>query len=499
LHNYIKEIETKNKMEKNVKRKNNKKRTKKINISDTEETSTQNTPIKEEKKKTNLKDKNKNNIGITPSKPITITININETEKKFDIPKEIINYFEERKKYYSKKEIKTPILDELIKANIKIDKNLFVLKKTANDNYFEPHYPNLEKAIAAFNDVKIFQENVLKKGNYGYICYKVEKKSNTLYKEGIYSILNDKILYSEITDKTKFIEDDFYFSDDNIADNSYKARALSLEYYLNGFFMDCLNPEELPRVFYNFDPRLFQSLGKLENDKTQKRAIEMEELDGVFFLEKEAKLDIEKLPFIIDDMVEIQGGEFNFKFLENNNILKFNEKTLILLEVKNRFPDDLEKEINILLSKTMSFHQLYEARFKEIKNIRIMFFYDAIPKYNYDEELLKTINHFFKGKSEIRKKIQFQFVFITSSYLAFNFKNLKDKIDVLENEISSLKAKSAVLTEKNSNLETNVKDLTLVVNELRKKVNELYQFRLDNENLNKENKDLKRKLFNKKK
>ncbi len=116
-------------MEKNVKRKNNKKRTKKINISDTEETSTQNTTIKEEKKKTNLKDKNKNNIGITPSKPITITININETEKKFDIPKEIINYFEERKKYYSKKEIKTPILDELIKANIKIDKNLFVFKR----------------------------------------------------------------------------------------------------------------------------------------------------------------------------------------------------------------------------------------------------------------------------------------------------------------------------------------------------------------------------------
>ena len=47
--------------------------------------------------------------------------------------------------------------------------------------------------------------------------------------------------------------------------------------------MDCLNPEELPRVFYNFDPRLFQSLGKLENDNTQKRAIELEELDGVFF------------------------------------------------------------------------------------------------------------------------------------------------------------------------------------------------------------------------
>ena len=97
-------------------------------------------------------------------------------------------------------------------------------------------------------------------------------------------------------------------------------------------------------------------------------------------------------------------------------------------------------------------------------------------------------------------------MFITSSYLAFNFKNLKDKIDELENEISSLKVKNTgletkvkSLTEKNSNLETNVKDLSLVVTELRKKVNELYQFKLDNENLIKENKDLKRKLFNKKK
>ena len=116
-----------------------------------------------------------------------------------------------------------------------------------------------------------------------------------------------------------------------------------------------------------------------------------------------------------------------------------------------------------------------------------MFFYDAIPKYNYDKELLKTINNFFQGKSEIRKKIHFQFVFITSSYLAFNFKNLKDKIDELENEISSLKVKNTgletkvkSLTEKNSNLETNVKDLTLVVNELRKKVNELYQYNFNN-------------------
>ena len=486
LHHYIKEIDAKNKIEKNIKRKNNNKKSKRINISDTEATSTHNTPIKEETKKTNLKDKNPKNIGITPPIPIKITFNINEPEKKFNIPKEIINYFKERKQYYSKKGYKTNILDELIKANVKIDKNLFVLKKTANDNYFEPHYPNLEKAITAFNDSEIFKENVLKKGNYGYICYKVEKNSIILYKEGIYSILNNKILYSEITDKTKFIKDDFYFSDDNIVDNSYKARALSLEYYLNGFFMVMLNQEELPRVVYNFDPYSFQNVVKGEKDDAQKRAIEMEELDGVFFVEKEAKLDIEKLPFIIDDIVEIKGDKFNFEILENTNILKFDEKTLILLEVKNRFPDDLAKEINILLGKTISFHQLYEERFKNIKNIRVMFFYDAIPKYNYDEELLKIINHFFQDKSEIREKIQFQFIFITSSYLAFNFKNLKDRIDELEKEISFLK-------EKNSNLEKNVKELFLVAAEIKQKVDDLYQFKINNEKHIKENTDFKRK------
>ena len=44
-------------------------------------------------------------------------------------------------------------------------------------------------------------------------------------------------------------------------------------------------------------------------------------------------------------------------------------------------------------------------------------------------------------------------MFITSSYLAFNFKNLKDKIDELEKEISSIKVK-------NNEIETNVKSLT---------------------------------------
>jgi len=181
-------------------------------------------------------------------------------------------------------------------------------------------------------------------------------------------------------------------------------------------------------------------------------------------LEKCEKIDTKKLPFIIDDIVEIEESSFKFS-IENSvaETFKFKEGTLILLEVKNRFPDDLEKEIYITLNKTMNFYQLYEERYKIIKNVRVMFFYDAIPKKSYDKALEKILNNFFKHKVEMSKKIQFQFVFITSSYLAFNFKNLKDKIDDLENEVKDLKE---ILASNVKNLEKKIDSLSKIESEI---------------------------------
>ena len=45
------------------------------------------------------------------------------------------------------------------------------------------------------------------------------------------------------------------------------------------------------------------------------------------------------------------------------------------------------------------------------------------------------------GRNNFENKLQFQFIFIISSYLAYNFKYLKDKTDDLENKYQELKKK----------------------------------------------------------
>ena len=516
FYNYIKSREIKYKMEKKKKGKNSHKKSKKINISETKDIKTHSNGENSIKNKEKIEDSNtKTSKAFNEIIPFNLFKNENPNNDSDAIESEenkFIIYFKERKQFFSDKGYQTPFLDELINKKIKIDRNIFALKKPKNYKFFEPHYANLEKAIEIFNDPKKFEENVLKEKNYGYICYKILDKDNSFtYREGLYAILQNRILYSEITDKSKFVKDDIYFENDDKADNSFKARGLSLEYYLNDFFMDYFKQKELPRVIYNFDPIIIKE-DKIEDTKRDKkkvkkegneikkenerRTIEIEEFDGVFYLEKSEKIFKKNIPFIIDDTVEYFGNSFNFA-IENKNDdhLIFDEGTMILLEVKNRFPDNLEKEINIILNKTLNFYQLYEERYKNIEKLRIIFFYDDIPKKNYDKALLKIINNFFIPKAAIREKIQFQFIFITSSYLAFNFRYLKDKIEYLEKTLkennSKFENEIKELKEKNSKIESKFNDFSLTIKELLKKVE---QIELENKNLKIENKLLKNKL-----
>jgi len=516
FYNYIKSREIKYKMEKEKKGKNSHKKSKKINISETKDIKTHSNGENSIKNKEKIEDSNtKTSKAFNEIIPFNLFKNENPNNDSDAIESEenkFIIYFKERKQFFSDKGYQTPFLDELINKKIKIDRNIFALKKPKNYKFFEPHYANLEKAIEIFNDPKKFEENVLKEKNYGYICYKILDKDNSFtYREGLYAILQNRILYSEITDKSKFVKDDIYFENDDIADNNFKARSLSLEYYLKDFFMDYFKQKELPRVIYNFDPIIIKE-DKIEDTKRDKkkvkkegneikkenerRTIEIEEFDGVFYLEKSEKIFKKNIPFIIDDTVEYFGNSFNFA-IENKNDdhLIFDEGTMILLEVKNRFPDNLEKEINIILNKTLNFYQLYEERYKNIEKLRIIFFYDDIPKKNYDKALLKIINNFFIPKAAIREKIQFQFIFITSSYLAFNFRYLKDKIEYLEKTLkennSKFENEIKELKEKNSKIESKFNDFSLTIKELLKKVE---QIELENKNLKIENKLLKNKL-----
>ena len=95
----------------------------------------------------------------------------------------------------------------------------------------------------------------------------------------------------------------------------------------------------------------------------------------------------------------------------------------MLIEVKNRFPEkkELEQEIRIACSKAWTFYDFYIEKYQNMKKIRIMFFYDSIPMKNYGDILFNTMKNYFKRDEELQKKMQFQFIFVTSSYLAYNF------------------------------------------------------------------------------
>ena len=142
--------------------------------------------------------------------------------------------------------------------------------------------------------------------------------------------MDNSILYKEITDKSKFKnKDDIYDNDSNKADNYFKARGLSLEYYINCLLMIKFKQKELPRVIYHF----------LTDDKNNKKIkiIDLEELDGVFYLPTKEKLMINDLPFIVEDVIEIKDSNYNFE-ISYNDCIQFEENSLVLLEVKNRFP-----------------------------------------------------------------------------------------------------------------------------------------------------------------
>ena len=215
--------------------------------------------------------------------------------------------------------------------------------------------------------------------------------------------------------------------------------------------MDKFKAKELPRVIYLF----------LKDDN--KKIMDLEELDGVFYLPKKETLKINDLPFIIDDRYEAHNSKFEF-MLQNNDYIQFDKNSLVLLEVKNRFPgtnnasskkqidNELRSELINLLDKVLAFYELYNERFENIEKIMIILFYDVIPKSNYDEVLSNVFNKYFYNKRliEIKNKIQFQCTFIISSYFAYTIKNFFDKINAIElkmnenerkldNEMASLK------------------------------------------------------------
>ena len=437
-------------------------------------------------------------------------IKIQEISEKIDT-NIIKDYFQSRKEYYSKKGYETPFLDELLEEKIKINKDIFLFKKPQKEYFIEPHYINLKYLINIFSNPEMFQKFVVKEKKYGYICYNAKKSKKYVLKEGIFGILQNTSLYKEITNKKKFEKDNFGEENKTIVDNAFKERGLALEYYINGIFMELLDQDELPRVVYNLDSKKLKKLvdeekkiqeeieeetdeeieEEIEDENKEKiseenkekikeeikekikKDREIEELDGVFYTKKDYEIKIDELPFIIDNMAEIDNlVSPNFKFYaECDNKIKIDKNTLIFIEVKNKFPEtyDFNYQVRKICNKTVSFSQLYGERYENITKIKIMFFYNAVPKKSYESKVLPILENIF-GNNKIKNKIQFQFIFITSSYLAYNFKNMKDRIDILENSSNDHKSKIEDLQKDNNAFKSEVEELKNDNRSLKKRI-----------------------------
>ena len=93
----------------------------------------------------------------------------------------------------------------------------------------------------------------------------------------------------------------------------------------------------------------------------------------------------------MDDILETDNSKFDFT-IQNNDCIQFKENPLVLLEVKNRFPGASHTSFKKVIEKDLKnelldFYELYNERFKDIKKIRIILFYDIILKNNYDNVL----------------------------------------------------------------------------------------------------------------
>ena len=114
---------------------------------------------------------------------------------------------------------------------------------------------------------------------------------------------------------------------------------------------------------------------------------------------------------------------------------------------------------------------------EQIDSIKLVLFYDAIHKINYQKELNKVMADLFNTVEDkkLPEMIEFQCIYIKSSYLAGGFfepkreitklkyKNdklenlildLKDQINLLKNEISILKGKNQGKAGENKNIES---------------------------------------------
>ena len=130
------------------------------------------------------------------------------------------------------------------------------------------------------------------------------------------------------------------------------------------------------------------------------------------------------------------------------------------------------------IKKALIFKLIYEQLGKDINSIKLVLFYDAVHKFNYEPELNRAMKDELSNDEKILKMIEFQCIYIKPSYLAagtYTFKNEITKLQAklqakLENENIKLETK---LQNENTILKIKVEKLENEITELNRKINEL--------------------------
>lgn len=424
-------------------------------------------------------------------------------------------YLVKMKDKYKNSKYETPVLNYLVEEESKLKPNFFRYTKSKN-NFIDHLYDYLIDLIFSMNSNLInFQENKV-----GYICFHDKFKNEDF--EGIYSNIDLKFLYEKVISDYNFPADDIYDPDDIIAKNAFKSRALSFEYFINSdIILNRLNSKERQRIIYLFrDIKNIEILDKnkeINNEKEDNTLSEpcLIEVDGVilekenkecyldksffmadpvykfgFFIKKDKKEEIEC--FVKKEKIDIinlnkEEDEDNIK----QNIFYLDKNTLCIIEIKNQFPpyrnEEERKKINnnkdlinkypidfynmvkSLVKKSLIFQDMFVQLNEKIDCIKLVLFYDAVHKFNYEKELNKVMVELFNTAEDkkILEMLEFQCIYIKSSYLAgeyfdakreinkLKYKNdkleaktnkmvseLKDKINLLQNEINKLKGQN---------------------------------------------------------
>ena len=270
--------------------------------------------------------------------------------------------------------------------------------------------------------------------------FNVQKKKKNV--EAIYSTINPVHLYSYC--KIEDLVDDYYFPNEYINQLYTKARAMTLEYFINiSVFVEKYNVDQYPRIIYPF-----------KNNFIDNKYLNEVEIDGAFLVKKKFTINDRDFPFIFQNFLSFTGTNkcYDLNLKENLNAKDFEENDLCLLEIKTKFPDK-DKDIKNphsdtfpntlekMLDKLLVFEQLFRSLGVEYKRIRLILFYDLTKKKNYEEEIKRALTKFVNNHKELEylNKTYFQVIYMDASYFVESLLTNADKIKNLEGQIIDLK------------------------------------------------------------